>query len=102
MFAAKSIHLFNCDCTVPLDSVADLLNVLKERLPFPFSIEKHDFISQRIGEKRKQASKMKMDFAILVVHANESPLTINETTNESGYTTLYKALLKATGLGRLF
>ena len=38
-----------------------------------------------------------MDFAIFVVHAHESRLSINEDNAGIGYARLYRALLQATG-----
>ena len=37
---------------------------------------------------------LKMDFAVFVVHARESRLSINDGR---GYTKVYRALMKATG-----
>ena len=40
---------------------------------------------------------LNMDFAVFVVHANESRLSINEDNAGIGYAKIYKALLRATG-----
>ena len=40
---------------------------------------------------------LKMDFAIFVVHANESRLSINEDNAGIGYARIYRALLQLTG-----
>ena len=42
-------------------------------------------------------SKLHIDFAFLVVHADESCLSFNDSKVESGYTKVYRALLDATG-----
>ena len=39
-----------------------------------------------------------MDFAIFVVHANETRLSINEDIAENGYAKIYRTLLKAAGV----
>ena len=38
-----------------------------------------------------------MDYAVLVVHAHESRLSINEDKAGIGYAKIYRALLQATG-----
>lgn len=38
-----------------------------------------------------------MDYAVLVVHAHESRLSINEDNAGIGYAKIYRALLQATG-----
>lgn len=42
-------------------------------------------------------SRLTIDFAFFVVHANESRLSINESNVDMGYTKVYRALLEATG-----
>ena len=42
-------------------------------------------------------SKLHIDFAFLVVNAEESRLLFNDSKEESGYTKVYRALLDATG-----
>ena len=41
--------------------------------------------------------QLQMDYAVLVVHAHESRLSINEDNAGIGYAKIYRALLRATG-----
>jgi len=72
---------------------------MKVKLGFDFSVEKHYFSHFQISElSAKITSELQIDFAILVVHAHEARLSINEDDLECGYTTVYRALLQATGI----
>ena len=94
----RKFHLFNCDRIYELNVVQDLLNAIKAKLGFDFSVEKHYFSLFQICELSvKITSELQMDFAILVVHAHEARLSINEDDLECGYTKVYRALLQATG-----
>ena len=97
----KCFHLFNCDKTFKFDSVEKLLNSLKdieENLSFKISVEKHYFNLSQMSEMCDSImSGPQMDFAIFVVHAHESRLSINEENAGIGYAKIYKALLQKTG-----
>ena len=41
--------------------------------------------------------QLQIDYAVLVVHAHESRLSINEDNAGIGYAKIYRALLRATG-----
>ncbi|XP_022804648.1 uncharacterized protein LOC111341876 isoform X2 [Stylophora pistillata] len=94
----KTVHLFNCDKTFQLDSVEALLAAVKGKLEFEISTKQHSF---RLSEMSRLSDSivpsLQMDFAIFVVHANESRLSINEDNAGIGYAKIYRALLKATG-----
>ena len=91
----KNIHLFNCDGLYDLCAIEDLLRSCEPKLGFDFAVEKHYFSIFEMAElSKKIISALEIDFAVLVVHAMESSLSINDG---DGYTTLYKALLQATG-----
>jgi len=91
-------HLFNCDKTFKFDSVEKLLRDIEEKLSFKISVEKHDFNLREMSEMCNSImSGPQMDFAIFVVHANESRLSINEENAGIGYAKIYKALLEKTG-----
>ena len=50
----------------------------------------------------KTIPMLQMDYAVFVVHAHESRLSINEENAGIGYAEIYKTLLRATGMvGRL-
>lgn len=90
--------LFNCDGTYKLDAVERFLMEVQEKYGFEFSTDKRYF---GVNEIRKFCEtiipQLKMDFAIFVVHAEESRLSINEDNAGIGYTKIYRALLQATG-----
>jgi len=91
-------HLFNCDKTFKFDSVEKLLRDIEEKLSLKISVEKHDFNLREMSEMCNSImSGPQMDFAIFVVHANESRLSINEENAGIGYAKIYKALLEKTG-----
>ena len=100
----KCVHLFNCDKTYNLDSVEKLLCEIKDdiRRKLSFDIEltirKNYFSLCKMSEMCETTiPKQQMDFAVFVVHANESRLSINEDNAGIGYAKIYRALLKATG-----
>ena len=93
----KRVHLFNCDKTYDLLVVEALLRSVGEKLPFTITISKHYFSLQNMSEICENTiSRLTIDFAFFVVHANESRLSINES-NDSGYTKVYRALQETTG-----
>ena len=101
MSQLRKLHLFNCDRTYKLEAVEDLLNETKAKLGF-VSMEKHYFsLSQMSEMSTKTIPKLQMDFAIFVVHAHESRLSINEDNAGIGYAKIYRALLNATGRKRI-
>ena len=95
---AKRIHLFNCDKTFDLDLVELLFTAMKGKLEFDLSIKKHYFNLSKMSEMSNSTIPgLKMDFAVFVVHAHESRLSINEVNAGIGYAKIYRALLQATG-----
>ena len=94
----KRVHLFNCDKTYDLRVVEGLLRSVGEKLPFTITISKHYFSLKNMSEICENTiSRLTIDFAFFVVHANESRLSINESDVNIGYTKVYRALLEATG-----
>ena len=90
-------HLFNCDSTYKLDLVENLLRNMESKYDFKILVEKRYFRLPEISEMCKTTiPKLQMDFAIFVVHAHESRLSINEDHAGIGYAKFYKALLQAT------
>ena len=93
----KRVHLFNCDKTYDLLVVEALLRSVREKLPFTITISKHYFSLKNMAEICENTiSKITIDVAFFVVHANESRLSINESNVDIGYTRVYRALLEAT------
>ena len=93
----KKFHLFNCDTTYNLDSVENLLRNMESKYDFNILVEKRYFHLQQISEMCETTMpKLQMDFAIFVVHAHESRLSINEDNAGIGYARFYRALLQAT------
>jgi len=94
----KRVHLFNCDKTYDLLMVEALLRSVGDKLPFTITISKHYFSLQNMSEICENTiSRLTIDFAFFVVHANESRLSINESNVDIGYTKVYRALLETTG-----
>ena len=94
----QSIHLFNCDRKYKLDAVEDWLMVTKPRLGFEISVQQHYFPLAKMTEMSNETIPgLQMDMAVLVVHAHESCLSINEERTGIGYAKIYRALLQKTG-----
>ena len=72
---------------------------VQEKHGFKFSTDKYYFNVNKMPKKvlRNHSSSAEMDFAIFVVHSEESRLSINEDNAGIGYTKTYRALLQATG-----
>ena len=103
MAEKKRVHLFNCDKTYDLLVVDALLRAIQDKLPFNFTVSKHYFSLHDMSNICDNTiSKLHIDFAFLVVHANESRLSINERNVDIGYTRVYRALLDAAGKPYLY
>ena len=94
----KRVSLFNCDNTYDLKTVKEFLEAVEEKYGFKISVDPHTFRLRQMAEMVDTTlPTLKMDFAIFVVHANESRLSINEDNAGIGYAKLYRALLQVTG-----
>ena len=102
----KCVHIFNCDNTYNLDSVEKLFceiqDDIRKRLSFDTELSlligKNYFALSKMSEMCETTIlELRMDLAVLVVHAHESRLSINEDNAGIGYAKIYRALLKATG-----
>ena len=100
VIASKSCFLFNCDHTCSLDPALKLLKSIKEQVGFVISPIVQRYFDLRemadMCEDIKKASDV-MDFAIFVVHAHESRLSINEENAGIGYAMFYRTLMEKTG-----
>ena len=95
---SQRVGLFNCDGTYKLDAVERLLLGVQEKHGFKCSTDKRYFnVNEMAKFCETTLPQLKMDFAIFVVHAEESRLSINEDNAGIGYTKIYRALLQATG-----
>ena len=91
-------YLFNCDKTCELEKVETLLIEMEEKHNMKIDVEKLYFGLRSMSEIcDTKIPLLEMSFAVFVVHANESRLSINEENAGIGYAKFYKALLKATG-----
>jgi len=71
---------------------------MESKYDFKILVEKRYFRLQQISEMCETAiTKLQIDFAIFVVHAHESRLSINEDNAGIGYGRFYRALLEETG-----
>ena len=96
----RCVHLFNCDETYKLDVVEELFEVVKTKLNFAISIQSHYFALRDMSQVCENIilDQIKVDdFAVFVVHAHESRLSINEDNAGIGYAKIYRALFRATG-----
>ena len=95
----KCFHLFNCDKTYKLDVVEKLLNAIEDKHNLDISIptKKYFPLFEMTELSNTIQSGPPMDFAIFVVHAHESRLSINEENACIGYARFYRALLEKTG-----
>ncbi|XP_078380107.1 uncharacterized protein LOC144663044 isoform X3 [Oculina patagonica] len=91
------IHLFNCDNTYSLDTVEALLRKMEDKNKFKIAVDKRCFRLQQMPEICETIPQLQMDFAIFVVHAHESRLSINEDNAGIGYAKIYRTLLQVTG-----
>ena len=90
--------LLNCDGTYKLDAVERFLMEVQEKHGFELSTDKRYVGVNEISKFCETIlPQLEMDFAIFVVHAEESRLSINEDNAGIGYTKIYRALLQATG-----
>ena len=98
--ASKSCFLFNCDHTCSLQPAQNLLKSIEEQVGFVISpiIQRYFDLHEMADmcEDIKKATDV-MDFAIFVVHANESRLSINEENAGIGYAMFYRTLMEKTG-----
>ena len=91
-------HLFNCDNTYKLDSVETLVLKMADDLNLRILVDKRNFHVREISDVCENIiPQLQMDYAVLVVHAHESRLSINEDNAGIGYAKIYRALLQATG-----
>ena len=95
---SKRFCLFNCDNTYDLKIVEDFLVEVDEKYGLNISVKRVYFgLSQMAEVCETTIPTMQMAYAIFVVHANESRLSINEENAGIGYAKLYRALLQKTG-----
>jgi len=95
---SKRFCLLNCDSTYDLKIVEEFLIEVDEKYDFKITVDHLYFGLRRMAEVcETMIPTMQIDYAIFVVHANESRLSINEDNAGIGYAKLYRALLKKTG-----
>ena len=88
----------NCDHTYDLNVVEKLLLEMNEKHGLNISNEKLNFRQDQMREiSETTIPYLQMDFAIFVVHSEESRLSINEGNAGICNKQIYRALLRATG-----
>ena len=95
------VYLCHCDKLCDLNEVEELLKAVEKKLAAKtsFKIEKGYFSGGQISDMvDKTIPKLKMDYAVFVVHARECCLSFSEDSNLGK---IYEALKKRTGSGRL-
>lgn len=97
MSGKKRIYSLNCDKTCDLTIVDALIQSVQKKILFNFTVSRHYFNLREMSRFCDDIiSKRRFDFAFLLVNAEESCLLFNESTAESGYTKVYRALMDAT------
>ena len=95
---SKRFCLFNCDKTYDLKIVEEFLVEVAKKYGFKISVHQLYFGLRRMAEVCETTiPTMQIDYAIFVVQANESRLSINEDDAGIGYAKFYRALLQKTG-----
>ena len=90
--------IFLTDNIYSLETVEKLLLEAGDKYGFKISVDLLCFGLQRMAEVcERTLPHLVMHYAIFVVHADESGLSINEDTAGIGYQRLYRALLQKTG-----
>ncbi|CAH3175270.1 unnamed protein product, partial [Porites evermanni] len=94
----NAFYLFNCDETYNLEIVETFLLKLEEKYGFKITVDRRYFGLQEMADLcEKTLPQLVMDFAVFVIHADESRLSINEDNAGIGYARIYRALLEKTG-----
>ena len=97
-YQQKRFYLFNCDNTYSLETVEKLMLEAGDKYGFKIPVDRLCFCLERMAKVcDRTLPHLVMDYAIFVVHADESRLSINEDNAGIGYARLYRALLQKTG-----
>ena len=92
-YQSSAFYLY-CDNTYNLEIVETFLLKLEEKYGFKITVDRRYFSLPEMADLcEKTLPQLLMDFAIFVVHANESRLTINEDNAGIGYARFYRGLL---------
>ena len=88
-YQQKRFYLFNCDNTYSLETVEKLLLEAGDKYGFKISVDRLCFGLQRMAEVcDRTLPHLVMDYAIFVVHADESRLSIKLGLITRGFTVL--------------
>ena len=92
-----NFRIFNCDRTYGLEKVEALIskvtnNAAKVEQKY-FPLPRMRNLCKELNEEGKMAG-----YAVFVVHAHESRLSLNEENAGIGYAKLYRTLLNVTGM----
>lgn len=94
----SAFYLFNCDETYNLEIVEKFLVEVEEKYGFKIAVDRRYFGLQQMTDLcEKTLPQLVIDFAVFVIHADESRLSINEDNAGIGYARIYRALLEKTG-----
>ena len=96
-YQSSAFYLY-CDNTYNLEIVETFLLKLEEKYGFKITVDGRYFSLPEMADLcEKNLPQLLMDFAIFVVHANESRLIINEDNADISYARFYRGLLQKTG-----
>ena len=96
-YQSSAFYLY-CDNTYNLEIVETFLLKLEEKYGFKITVDRRYFGLQQMADLcEKTLPQLVMDFAVFVIQADESRLSINEDNAGIGYARIYRALLEKTG-----
>lgn len=92
----RTFHLFNCDKTCDLSQVKSLLDAVEKDVDFKIDAVEQHFPKHKMDTLIQRIPQLKMDYGVLVIHANDSLLF-----DENGYGEICKSMAQNSGSGRI-
>ena len=92
----RTFHLFNCDKTCNLSQVKSLLDAVEKNVDFKIEAVEQHFRKYEMNALVQRIPELKMDYGVLVIHANDCLLF-----DENGYGEISKSMVQNSGSGRI-
>ena len=93
---ARKFHLFNCDKTCNPSQVESLLRAVDDNVDFKIEMVIQQFCKHEMNTLVKRIPELKMDYGVLIIHANDSLLF-----EENSYGELCKSMTQNSRSGRI-
>ncbi|XP_068685023.1 uncharacterized protein [Montipora foliosa] len=91
------VHIFNCDGTCNLDEVKSLLEAVGKKVEIRIEVRKHTYeLNKTTTLVEKTIPSLKMDYAVLMVHARDNCPSFEDNR----YGKIYRTLKERTGSDR--